>query len=80
MNAKSLYYKELFIILSGSPPTSLLDIDAIRDYFTILWGYNDVKKMEELKEQGINKIDNDMRARATETRKKVDRELRENRN
>jgi hypothetical protein len=32
-----------------------LDVDAIRDYFTILRGYDDVKEMKELKEQGIKK-------------------------
>jgi hypothetical protein len=54
-----------------------LDVDAIRDYFTILRGYDDVKEMEKLKEQGIKKIDNTggMGARAAETRKKVDKEL-----
>jgi hypothetical protein len=57
-----------------------LSIDAIRDYFTILRGYDDVKKMKELKERGIKKIDNAMRAMAVKTRKKVDRELGENRN
>jgi hypothetical protein len=51
-----------------------LDVDAIRDYFVILRGYNDVKKMKELKDRGVKRIDNSrgMASLAAETRRKAD--------
>jgi hypothetical protein len=52
-----------------------IDVDAARDYLTVLRGQADVERMRMLKERGIQRADGGMGELAKKTRKRTDGKL-----